>query len=131
MSILFNKKIVFFFIFSFVSFTSGGQEKDNVRFQYKKFEKFDFEDLVIEGETSSPSDLSIQPKYKAENEQIQTSQTKDTVSLNNNDISDMNDDNALDIIDVVMIINEILNIYTMSMKYPNGSSLLLNNNIII
>ena len=39
---------------------------------------------------------SIQPKYKAENEQIQTSQTKDTVSSNNNDISDMKDDNDKD-----------------------------------
>ena len=63
MSLLFNKKIVFFFLFFLVSFTCSGQEKDNVRFQYKKFEKFDFEDLVIEGETSSPSDLSIKPNY--------------------------------------------------------------------
>ena len=63
MSILFNKKVIFFFLFSLTSFTCGGQEKDDVRFQYKKFEKFDFEDLVIEGETSSPSDLSIKPNY--------------------------------------------------------------------
>ena len=63
MSILFNKKMAFILIFSLASFTCGGQEKDDVRFQYKKFEKFDFEDLVIEGETSSPSDLSIKPNY--------------------------------------------------------------------
>jgi len=62
MSILFNKKMAFILLFSFASFTCSGQEKD-VRFQYKKFERFDFEDLVIEGETSSPSDLSIKPNY--------------------------------------------------------------------
>ena len=63
MSILFNKKILFLFLFSLSSLTCSGQERDNVRFQYKKYEKFDFEDLVIEGETSSPSDLSIKPNY--------------------------------------------------------------------
>ena len=30
----------------------------------KKYEKFDFEDLVIEGEVSSPSELSIFPRYE-------------------------------------------------------------------
>ena len=39
------------------------QDKGKIKFQYKKFEKFDFEDLVIEGETSSPSDLTISPRY--------------------------------------------------------------------
>ncbi|MDC0253953.1 hypothetical protein OAK75_03590 [Bacteriovoracales bacterium] len=63
MSILLNKKMAFFLLFSLASFVLGSQEKDNVRFQYKKYEKFDFEDLVIEGETSSPSDLSIKPNY--------------------------------------------------------------------
>lgn len=41
----------------------GGQE-ENVRYRYKKYEKFDFEDLVIEGETGNPGDLSIAPRYQ-------------------------------------------------------------------
>ena len=57
-----KKKITVIFLLIFFAFGVKGQEKDNVRFQYKKFEKFDFEALVIEGETSSPSDVSIQPK---------------------------------------------------------------------
>jgi hypothetical protein len=41
----------------------SAQDKVKIKFQYKKYEKFDFEDLVIEGETSSPSDLTILPRY--------------------------------------------------------------------
>ncbi len=33
-------------------------------YKYKKYQKFDFEDLVIEGETGSPGDLSIAPRYQ-------------------------------------------------------------------
>ena len=33
-------------------------------YKYKKYQKFDFEDLVIEGETGSPGDLSISPRYQ-------------------------------------------------------------------
>lgn len=35
-----------------------------VIYKYKKYQKFDFEDLVIEGETGSPGDLSIIPRYQ-------------------------------------------------------------------
>ena len=48
-----------------LSFCSEAFSKEeNVEFQYKKYEKFDFEDLVIEGEVTSPSELSIFPRYK-------------------------------------------------------------------
>ena len=33
-------------------------------YKYKKFEKFDFEDLEIRGETGSPGELSIAPDYQ-------------------------------------------------------------------
>lgn len=33
-------------------------------YKYKKFEKFDFEDLVIEGETGGPGDLSISSRFQ-------------------------------------------------------------------
>jgi len=35
-----------------------------VIYKYKKYQKFDFENLVIEGETGSPGDLSIAPRYQ-------------------------------------------------------------------
>ena len=33
-------------------------------YKYKKYEKFDFEDLVIEGETGGPGDLSISSRFQ-------------------------------------------------------------------
>lgn len=33
-------------------------------YKYKKFEKFDFEDMVIEGETGSPGDLSVTSRFQ-------------------------------------------------------------------
>lgn len=40
------------------------QGKQQIIYKYKKYQKFDFEDLVIEGETGAPSDLSISPRFK-------------------------------------------------------------------
>ena len=40
----------------------GGEQK--IIYKYKQYEKFDFEDLVVEGETGSPGDLSIIPRYQ-------------------------------------------------------------------
>lgn len=44
--------------------STGAVVAPKVRYKYKKYEKFDFEDLVIEGETGSPGDLSIIPRYQ-------------------------------------------------------------------
>ena len=41
-----------------------GKRQERVIYKYKKYQKFDFEDLVIEGETGAPSDLSISPRFK-------------------------------------------------------------------
>lgn len=40
------------------------KEQPKVKYEYKKYEKFDFDDLVIQGETGSPGDLSIVPRYQ-------------------------------------------------------------------
>ncbi|MBC98161.1 MAG: hypothetical protein CME63_10450 [Halobacteriovoraceae bacterium] len=40
------------------------ESEPKVIYKYKKYQKFDFEDLVIEGETGSPGDLSIAPRYQ-------------------------------------------------------------------
>ncbi|MBT7608389.1 MAG: hypothetical protein HN576_01445 [Bacteriovoracaceae bacterium] len=39
-------------------------KKNRIRYRYKKYQKFDFENLAIEGETGSPGDLSIVPRYQ-------------------------------------------------------------------
>ncbi len=40
--------------------------KSNVRYEYKKFEKFDFDEIGVEGEAGSPGDLSISPRLRKE-----------------------------------------------------------------
>lgn len=49
-----------------ISLLSKGIEaqEGKIIYKYKKYEKFDFEDLVIEGEIGSPGDLSITPRYQ-------------------------------------------------------------------
>lgn len=39
-----------------------GEQK--VRYQYRKYQKFDFEDIAIEGDTGNPGDLSIASRYQ-------------------------------------------------------------------
>jgi hypothetical protein len=41
------------------------QEK-NIRYEYKKFERFDFQEIGVEGEAGSPGDLSINPRVRSE-----------------------------------------------------------------
>jgi hypothetical protein len=38
-------------------------KKGKVIYKYKKFEKFDFEDLEVKGDSSTPGDLSINPRF--------------------------------------------------------------------
>lgn len=40
--------------------------KSNVRYEYKKFEKFDFDEIGVEGEAGSPGDISISPRLRKE-----------------------------------------------------------------
>ncbi len=45
---------------------SFAQDKGNVRYEYKKFEKFDFDEIGVEGEAGSPGDISISPRLRKE-----------------------------------------------------------------
>lgn len=38
----------------------------SIRYEYKKFEKFDFDEIGVEGEAGSPGDLSITPRTRNE-----------------------------------------------------------------
>jgi hypothetical protein len=44
----------------------GQEPKANVRYEYKKYEKFDFDEIGVEGEAGSPGDLSISPRLRKE-----------------------------------------------------------------
>jgi hypothetical protein len=44
--------------------TSSIFAKSKVVFEYRKYEKFDFNALNIEGSESSPGDLSISPRFR-------------------------------------------------------------------
>ncbi len=65
------KHIVLVAVLLLVSLSISGAEsarkggvKGKIIYKYKKYEKFDFADLVVEGETGSPGDLSISPRYQ-------------------------------------------------------------------
>ena len=37
---------------------------ERVIYKYKKYQKFDFENLEIEGDTGNPGDLSVSPRFQ-------------------------------------------------------------------
>ena len=52
-------------LMSFQAFAQNSKPK-SVRYEYKKFEKFDFDEIGVEGEAGSPGDLSITPRARNE-----------------------------------------------------------------
>lgn len=61
------KILVAAILFSFVTSTTFAQEKQGTRrviYTYKQHEKFDLDDLSIEGDQSAPSDISISPIHE-------------------------------------------------------------------
>ncbi len=59
------KKIILSVLALFISSLVYGQNK-NVRYEYKKFEKFDFAEIGVEGEAGSPGDISVSPRLRNE-----------------------------------------------------------------
>lgn len=55
-------------VLSFVLLTYGFScyAKKNVKYEYKKYEKFDFSVIDIEGGGNSPGDVSISPRFRKE-----------------------------------------------------------------
>jgi hypothetical protein len=54
--------LTFFFLFTALADDS----KSRVRYEYKKYEKFDFNEISVEGDTASPGDISISPRLRKE-----------------------------------------------------------------
>lgn len=59
------KPFIIMFIILFVV-SANAQDKKNIRYEYKKLEKFDFDEIGVEGEAGSPGDLSINPRLRNE-----------------------------------------------------------------
>jgi hypothetical protein len=57
-------KIIICFLLLIISVNTYAQK--NIKYEYKKHEKFDFSALEIEGGQSSPGDLSIAPRFRKE-----------------------------------------------------------------
>ncbi|MCO4755788.1 MAG: hypothetical protein KC478_15005 [Bacteriovoracaceae bacterium] len=54
-----------YFLITALMLAFGAQaQKRKVRYEYKKHEVFDFEALDVAGDTSSPGDLSISPRFR-------------------------------------------------------------------
>ncbi len=47
-----------------MSFSVYAKKKKNIKYKYKKYERFDFDALDVEGANSSPGDLTIGPRFK-------------------------------------------------------------------
>lgn len=62
-------RMIILAIFSFGSFHVHAQSEDGkkkVKVKYRKNEKFDLDELSIEGDGSSPGDLSITNRYRSQ-----------------------------------------------------------------
>lgn len=57
-------KLILIISILFVSFVASAKDKKNINYEYKKFEKFDFGVIDVEGGSSSPGDLSISPRFR-------------------------------------------------------------------
>ena len=47
-----------------LSFNAFAKDKKNIKYEYKKYEKFDFNTIDVEGGSNSPGDLSISPRFR-------------------------------------------------------------------
>ena len=56
--------IIWFVLLISISYAQNKAPKKKVIYKYKKYEKFDFENLNIEGDASSPGDLTISPRFE-------------------------------------------------------------------
>lgn len=41
-------------------------DKKSIRYEYKRYEKFDFDEIGVEGEAGSPGDISVTPRLRNE-----------------------------------------------------------------
>ncbi len=59
-----NKLILVVSLLLTTSLYAQNNKKERIIYKYKKYQKFDFEDLTIEGETGSPPDLGVDTRLQ-------------------------------------------------------------------
>lgn len=60
-------KFTLFILILILSLPSFAQEKKKtVKYEYKKLEKFDFDEIGVEGEAGAPGDISVSPRLRNE-----------------------------------------------------------------
>jgi hypothetical protein len=57
------KSLIVLLLLSNLSFAKS-KKKRKVIYKYKKYEKFEMDDINIAGDTSNPGDLSINPRFR-------------------------------------------------------------------
>ena len=50
-------------VFSF-SVAAKKNRKERIIYEYKKYEKFDMDEITVEGEGGIPGDIGVDPRYK-------------------------------------------------------------------
>ena len=55
---------VILYVLLFLSFAEAQKRKNKIIYEYKKYEKFDFGDMSIEGSKGAIGDLSVNPRYQ-------------------------------------------------------------------
>lgn len=58
---------ILFLVLAFTALNAIAEDGNkNIRYEYKKFEKFDFDEIGVEGEAGSPGDISVTPRLRNE-----------------------------------------------------------------
>lgn len=52
--------------FSLILFSVPAFAQKKVNYEYKKFEKFDFSEISVEGVAGAPGDISVSPRLRKE-----------------------------------------------------------------
>ena len=55
--------LLLMFSFNLTSFAEGAPTK-KIIYQYKKFESFNFDRFSVEGDSTTPGDISIKPRFR-------------------------------------------------------------------
>ena len=56
--------LIIFISLIFISLSFANENEKQVYYEYKKYEKFDFGAIDVEGGSNSPGDLSISPRFR-------------------------------------------------------------------
>lgn len=60
------KYTIIFIASMLISSAALTAEKKEIKYEYKKHEKFDFDEIGVEGEAGSPGDISVSPRLRNE-----------------------------------------------------------------